>query len=519
MTVQHKQVRNVGSKQKNFCSLAVAAIGLACLFMFPVPVQAQTSPSSKAETSFVIVSGSAAYKQRIALPPDAVLSVRVEDVSRADAHAKVLAETSEVFGNRQVPIRFLLKVPSSAIDERFTYSVRASIKSGNDLLFTTTRSYPVLTRGAANQVDLMLDAAPPVGPTSASTVAKPVLAPVPVPTPKRELVLPASFAGVLPCADCQGVAQTLSLRADGLYRLRRTYLGKDVAAMSELGRWSLDASGKQLRLTSPEAVIHMTLLDDGHLRLLDQQGLSIKTSANLDLRRTVQLDPISETLRWRGELNYAGDVATVTDCASGIRWPVAVGADYLDVAQQYSQAAKPMLIHFDGRLSLMPATQGAALEQMLIERLVKTEPGKTCLPLRTAKAKELQMPGKNHGDAKPVASLSETYWKLSELDGVKISMSATQKREVRITLSAEGGRVSGFGSCNQINGAYQQSANSLRFLQMASTRMACAAPFMELENKVLSMLAGVSAYRIEGEQLVLLKGEQVLARFDSVYLH
>ncbi|MFZ6747536.1 YbaY family lipoprotein [Undibacterium sp. Ren11W] len=514
MTVQHKHVRHVGSKQKIFRNLAFVLVGLAGFSTSQVQAQTQTSSSSKAETSFVIVSGSAAYKQRIALPPDAVLTVRVEDVSRADAHARVLAETSEVFGNRQVPIRFLLKVPSSAIEERFSYSLRASIKSGNDLLFTTTRSYPVLTRGAANQVDLMLDAVPPPVPTSVPNVAKPA----PVQMLKRELVLPASFAGVLPCADCQGVAQTLSLRADGLYRLRRTYLGKDVAAMSELGRWSLDASGKQLRLTSPDAVIHMALLDDGNLRLLDQQGLSIKTSANLDLRRTVQLDPISETLRWRGELSYAGDVATVTDCASEIRWPVAVGADYLNVAQQYSQAAKPMLIHFDGRLSLMPATQGAALEQMLIERLEKTEPGKTCLPLRTANARELQMPEKNHVDAKPVASLSETYWKLSELDGVKISMSATQKREVRITLSAEGGRVSGFGGCNQINGAYQQSASALRFLQMASTRMACAAPFMELESQVLSMLDAVSAYRLDGEQLVLLKGEQVVARFDAVYL-
>ncbi len=57
---------------------------------------------------FVIVSGSAAYRQRIAMPPDAVLTVRVEDVSRADAPAPVLAETSEPFGARQVPIAFSL---------------------------------------------------------------------------------------------------------------------------------------------------------------------------------------------------------------------------------------------------------------------------------------------------------------------------------------------------------------------------------------------------------------------------
>ncbi|WP_295756215.1 YbaY family lipoprotein [Undibacterium sp.] len=517
MTVQHTQVRNVGSKQKNFCSLAFAVIGLACLLTVPVQAQAQTSPSSKAETSFVIVSGSAAYKQRIALPPDAVLTVRVEDVSRADAHAKLLAETSEVFGNRQVPIRFLLKVPSSAIDERFTYSLRATIKSGNDLLFTTTRSYPVLTRGAANQVDLMLDAVPPPLATSASNVAKPVS--VPVPTPKRELVLPASFAGVLPCADCQGVAQTLSLRADGLYRLRRTYLGKDMASASELGRWSLDAGTRQVKLISPQSVTQMELLDDGNLRLLDQQGHSIKTSANLDLRRTVQLDPISETLRWRGEVSVLADVLSFRDCASGIAWPVATAAEYVQLEQAYRQSAKPLLIQFDGRLTLMPATESAPREQMLVERLDQAEPGMACVPKKNEIAKEMKMSEESKVGGKPAASLTETYWKLSELDGVKISMSATQKREVRITLNADGGRVSGFGGCNQFNGAYQQSASALRFSQMATTRMACAATFMELENQVLSMLAGVNMYRIEGDHLALFKDEQVLARFDAVYLH
>ena len=33
---------------------------------------------------FVIVGGSAAYRQRIAMPPDAVLTDRVEEVSKAD---------------------------------------------------------------------------------------------------------------------------------------------------------------------------------------------------------------------------------------------------------------------------------------------------------------------------------------------------------------------------------------------------------------------------------------------------
>lgn len=107
------------------------------------------------------VSGTAAYRQRIALPPDAVLTVRIEDVSRADAQASVLAESSQAFGDRQVPIPFTLAVLRAAIDARSTYAVRATITVGGQLRFTTTRHYPVLTREASNRVDLMLEAVLP----------------------------------------------------------------------------------------------------------------------------------------------------------------------------------------------------------------------------------------------------------------------------------------------------------------------------------------------------------------------
>jgi putative lipoprotein len=109
---------------------------------------------------FNTVSGSVTYRQRIAMPPDAVLTVRVEDVSRADVPVQVLAETRETFGARQVPIAFSLEVPSAAIDPRFSYAVRATIAVRGKLRFTSTPSYQVLTRGAPNQIDLTLDAVP-----------------------------------------------------------------------------------------------------------------------------------------------------------------------------------------------------------------------------------------------------------------------------------------------------------------------------------------------------------------------
>ena len=125
---------------------------------------------------FKTVSGSVAYRQRIAMPPDAVLTVRVEEVSRADAPAVLLAETREPFGERQVPIPFSLQVFGASVDPRFSYAVRASITVSDELRFTTTRSYPVLTRGATNTVNLLLEAVQPAVPQTRTTAAESVVA-------------------------------------------------------------------------------------------------------------------------------------------------------------------------------------------------------------------------------------------------------------------------------------------------------------------------------------------------------
>ena len=117
-----------------------------------------------------------------------------------------------------------------------------------------------------------------------------------------------------------------------------------------------------------------------------------------------------------------------------------------------------------------------------------------------------------------LAELKDTYWKLIELDGAKVVMAPAQRREVRITLASAGSRLIGFSGCNQFVGACVQDGTALRFTQMAGTQMACASPFMELESQVLKMLGATTGYRIEGEQLTLLAGDQVVARFEAVYL-
>ena len=115
------------------------------------------------------------------------------------------------------------------------------------------------------------------------------------------------------------------------------------------------------------------------------------------------------------------------------------------------------------------------------------------------------------------ASLTNTYWKLTELDGARVSMTPEQEREVRITLD-DNGKVTGFTGCNRVMGGYTVAAEVLRFTQLAGTRMMCPPPAMQLESAVLANLNSVTGFRIEGEQLILLKDGAPVARYESVYL-
>lgn len=91
------------------------------------------------------VKGTAAYRERIALTPDAVFEAMLKDVSKADAPAVVVGSV-RIDKPGQVPIRFEIPYDPARIDQSRSYSVRARILVGQRLLFTTDQAYPVLTR-------------------------------------------------------------------------------------------------------------------------------------------------------------------------------------------------------------------------------------------------------------------------------------------------------------------------------------------------------------------------------------
>jgi putative lipoprotein len=121
------------------CLLAAAAFFLAM-------------PSTHAADA---ITGTAAYRERIALPSNAVFEAMLEDISRSDAKAETIASVRlEGFG--QVPVRFEMPYDAARIDQSHRYSVRGRILIDGRLAWTTDQAYPVITGGHPSQVELLL---------------------------------------------------------------------------------------------------------------------------------------------------------------------------------------------------------------------------------------------------------------------------------------------------------------------------------------------------------------------------
>ncbi|HLA96326.1 MAG TPA: YbaY family lipoprotein [Pyrinomonadaceae bacterium] len=106
------------------------------------------------ETQDNVVSGTVTYRQRSALPQTAVLTVKIVDVSRADASSTTITEQRIETAGKQVPISFDMAYDRSKIQERNRYAVQAEIRDGGKLLFITDTSYPVITQGNPRSVEI-----------------------------------------------------------------------------------------------------------------------------------------------------------------------------------------------------------------------------------------------------------------------------------------------------------------------------------------------------------------------------
>lgn len=95
-------------------------------------------------------------------------------------------------------------------------------------------------------------------------------------------------------------------------------------------------------------------------------------------------------------------------------------------------------------------------------------------------------------------------WLAEDIDGGGVIDRLQTTLEIR-----DDGIVTGMGGCNRYAGSVTVSGNTIKFLPMASTRMACSAAVMRQEAKFHTTLEKVRTWRIDQAQrkLLLLDGQ------------
>ena len=116
---------------------------------------------------------------------------------------------------------------------------------------------------------------------------------------------------------------------------------------------------------------------------------------------------------------------------------------------------------------------------------------------------------------KPDVTLTNTYWKLVELNGAAVEPG--EDRELHMILRGED-QVGGYAGCNQFTGSVTVSGDGLSFGPIASTRRMCAES-MQQEDAFLQALENAQRYSISGEDLAIENaGGEVTMRFVAVYM-
>jgi uncharacterized lipoprotein YbaY/heat shock protein HslJ len=433
------------------------------------------------------VSGTVAYRERIAMPPDAVIEVVLEDVSRMDAPATVLGSvTIEHPGN--VPVAFEIPYDPKTIDERYTYSVRARIVVGGRLRWVSDTVNPVLTRGAGESVNIMLTAAGSDQGAAART------------SPLGDL--PATFTGTVPCASCPGIEMHVDLFADQTFYLRRTYLEQEPGRFDDVGRWVLSPGGDVLTLHGGgESPSSFTIVSPNEIRLRSVTGEEIESELPYELTRADAFAPIEPELALRGMYRYMADAAVLRECLTGRNHQVqGEGAAVLEAAylEARGEPGDELLVEVEGQLAMREGMEGGPRPTVLVRRLIRITPRESC------------------GAPMSTADFTETYWKLTLLRDEAVTALANQPEPHLIFRAAEGS-VAGSGGCNRISGTYKVEGSILEIGRMASTMMACLEG-MDTESAFLAAIEEVRSWRILGQHLELFDAAGArLTRFEATH--
>jgi copper homeostasis protein (lipoprotein) len=203
------------------------------------------------------------------------------------------------------------------------------------------------------------------------------------PEASHGLRLPATFTGDLPCADCEAIRWRLDVWPDGVFALKREWLGRSLVR-DEIGTWRFEAERKALVLSGDgETPLQFEIKGPDALRALDTGGRPIASNLPYGLKSDGTLQGADLTLSLAGEMTYMADAARFTECRTGRSYPVAMEADFAAMERSYRKAVREsgakLYVTFEGSILDRPKMEGAGMERtVVVRRFIQAGPDERC---------------------------------------------------------------------------------------------------------------------------------------------
>lgn len=547
----------------------VALLSAAFLALFfATPLFAEVTESSGR------ITGTVAYRERIALPRDAVIHVQLLDVSIADIAAQSISD-EDISDQGQPPVSFVLPYDAAMIKPNHRYAVRATIRSADGMLmFTTTQSYPVITNGAPTKVSLLLHT---VGHGAASLKTAPGKA---KPAAEAPPATPAATENSAPpAADAQPSSTSVTDKNGGTQQpavpgARSINPGEGMTdwegpspAIPPAAKTSAESQAPAKAV--PEAETPAPAANPIAPRVSKETVLN---SADIPKKTATPAEPTkAETASAeapKAEVPNSVERPSSADSSAApgnAAPPPETAAKNEAVTPAPEAAAKseaPVPAPETSAKNEVPPTSEAALPDAPSAKVVsnsavadsaeaaKSEaalpdapsaasaasaaankpdshaadsepPTASAAPPESANAASVSemanaepAPDVAPPAVKPATPLADTQWKLVSLAGKEIVLEPTD-RPMTLAFSPEGERIAGSAGCNRYLGTFTDQHGKLKLDPGGMTLMACAPPASEREQKFIAMLRSADGYRVSGPILTLTSKGRTVAKFRN----
>lgn len=115
-------------------------------------------------------------------------------------------------------------------------------------------------------------------------------------TSQNSLDWNGTYQGIIPCADCEGIATALTLNDDLTFVHRSKYLGKSDSVYVSTGNFKWDSSGSDIKIIENDGSPKQFKVGENQLFMLDQEGNRI--TGNLAEKYILKKDDIHITEKY-----------------------------------------------------------------------------------------------------------------------------------------------------------------------------------------------------------------------------